>query len=73
LFETQVVAKSPAIAANVCRVLNDFLRRKGGHMPRTRKSSWQPSCQYDAYLAGCAFTFSVVMVTFMLIAHGVHF
>ncbi len=42
-------------------------------MPRTRKSSWQPSCQYDAYLAGCAFTFSVVLVTFMLIAHGVHF
>jgi hypothetical protein len=53
--------------------LNDFLRREGGHMPRTRKSSCQPPCQYDAYLAGCAFTFSVVLVTFMLIAHGVHF
>lgn len=38
-------------------------------MPRTRKSS----CQYDAYFAGCAFTLSVVLVTFMLIAHGVHF
>lgn len=38
-------------------------------MARTRKSS----CRYDAYLAGCAFTFSVVLGTFMLIAHGVHF
>jgi hypothetical protein len=52
---------------------NGFLRREGGHMPRTRKSSCQPPCQYDAYLAGCAFTFSVVLVAFMLIAHGVHF
>jgi|tagenome__1003787_1003787.scaffolds.fasta_scaffold20792615_2 hypothetical protein len=42
-------------------------------MPRMRKSSCQPFCQYDAYLAGCAFTLSVVLVTFMLIAHGVHF
>lgn len=42
-------------------------------MPGMRKSSYQPTSQYDAYLAGCAFTFSVVLGTFMLIAHGVHF
>lgn len=70
LFETQVVAKSPAMPRMFVEYsLNDFLRREGGHMPRTRKSS----CQYDAYFAGCAFTLSVVLVTFMLIAHGVHF
>jgi hypothetical protein len=53
--------------------LNGFLTCEGGRMPRMRKSSCQPFCQYDAYLAGCAFTLSVVLVTFMLIAHGVHF
>jgi hypothetical protein len=38
-----------------------------------RKSSYQPASQYNAYLAGWAFAFSVLLVTFMLIGHGVHF
>jgi hypothetical protein len=42
-------------------------------MSHWRKSSCQPTSQYNAYLAGWAFAFSVVLVTFMLIAHGVHF
>jgi hypothetical protein len=42
-------------------------------MPHTQKSSYQLASQYNAYLAGCAFAFSVVLGTFMLIAHGVHF
>jgi hypothetical protein len=42
-------------------------------MPRRLKSAYQPASQYNAYLAGWAFAFAVVLVTFMLIAHGVHF
>jgi hypothetical protein len=45
----------------------------GVAMSRRRKLSDQPTSQYNAYLAGWAFAFSVVLVTFMLIAHGVHF
>jgi hypothetical protein len=40
---------------------------------RRRKSSYQLTSQYNAYLAGWAFAFSVVLMTFILIAHGVHF
>jgi hypothetical protein len=42
-------------------------------MLRRRKPFYQPTSEYDAYLAGWAFAFSVVLLTFMLIAHGVHF
>jgi hypothetical protein len=42
-------------------------------MPHRRKSSYQPTSRYNSYLAGWAFAFSVVLVTLMLIAHGVHF
>jgi hypothetical protein len=42
-------------------------------MSRRRKLSYQPTSQYNAYLAGWVFAFSVVLVTIMLIAHGVHF
>jgi hypothetical protein len=38
-----------------------------------RRSSYQPPSEFNAYLAGCAFALSVVLGTFMLIAHGVHF
>jgi hypothetical protein len=33
----------------------------------------QPTSEFDAYLAGWAFVFSVVLVTLMLIAHGVQY
>jgi hypothetical protein len=42
-------------------------------MPHTPKMSYQPASQYNAYLAGCAFAFSVTLGTFILIAHGAHF
>jgi hypothetical protein len=42
-------------------------------MSLARKSSCQPASQYNAYLTGWAFAFSVVLVTFVMIAHGVHF
>jgi hypothetical protein len=42
-------------------------------MSRRRKSSHQPTSEYNAYLAGWAFAFAVVLVTFMLMAHGVPF
>jgi hypothetical protein len=42
-------------------------------MSRRRKAFHQPTSEYDAYLAGWAFAFSVVLVTLTLIAHGVHF
>jgi hypothetical protein len=42
-------------------------------MSRRRKPFLQPRSEYDAYLAGWAFAFSVVLVTLMLIAHGVYF
>ena len=46
----------------------------GVTMSRRRKPLFhQPTSEYDAYLAGWAFAFSVVLVTLMLIAHGVHF
>jgi hypothetical protein len=38
-----------------------------------RKSFYPPSWDYEAYLAGWAFAFAVVLVTFMAIEHGVHF
>ena len=41
-------------------------------MSRRRNPSHQPTSEYDAYLAGWAFAFSVVLVTLMLIAHGIH-
>jgi hypothetical protein len=47
--------------------------RLGAAMSRRRKSSYQRTSQYNAYLAGWAFAFLVVLVTYMLIAHGVHF
>jgi hypothetical protein len=42
-------------------------------MSRRRKAFHHPTSEYDAYLEGWAFAFSVVLVTLMLIAHGVHF
>jgi len=42
-------------------------------MSRRRKSSFQTTSEYNAYLAGWAFAFLVVLVTYMLMAHGVHF
>jgi hypothetical protein len=45
----------------------------GAVMPHWRKPFHQPTSEYDAYLAGWAFALSVVLVTLMLIAHGVHF
>jgi hypothetical protein len=42
-------------------------------MPRRRKSSYQPTSEYNAYLAGWVFAFLVVLVTIMLTEHGVHF
>jgi hypothetical protein len=38
---------------------------------RRLKAAYQP--EYNAYLTGWAIAFSVLLVTFMLIAHGVHF
>jgi len=48
-------------------------RDAGVTMSRRRKSSHQPTSEYNAYLAGWAFAFAVVLVTFMLMAHGVPF
>jgi hypothetical protein len=45
----------------------------GVTMPRRLKPPYQPASEYNAYLAGWAFAFAVVLVTFMLIAHGVQF
>ena len=45
----------------------------GVTMSRRRNPFHQPTPEYNAYLAGWAFAFSVVLVTLMLIAHGVHF
>jgi hypothetical protein len=42
-------------------------------MSRRRRPSYQPTSQYNAYLAGWALAFSLVLVTLMLIAQGVHF
>jgi hypothetical protein len=42
-------------------------------MSRRRKPSYQLASEYNAYLTGWAFAFTVVLVTFILIAHGVHF
>jgi len=44
-----------------------------GRMSQMRKSFYPPSWDYEAYLAGWAFAFAVVLVTFMAIEHGVHF
>jgi hypothetical protein len=60
-------ANPPAFAANVS------LRRGGLAMSRRLKLAHRPASQYNAYLAGWAFAFAVVLVTFMLIGHGVHF
>jgi hypothetical protein len=42
-------------------------------MSRRRKPSYRPTPECNAYLAGWAFAFSVVLVTLMLIAHAVQF
>jgi len=42
-------------------------------MSRRRKSFYQTTSEYNAYLAGWAFAFVVVLVTYILMAHGVHF
>jgi hypothetical protein len=42
-------------------------------MSRRQESYYRPTSQYNAYLAGWAFAFSGVLVTLMLIMHGVHF
>jgi hypothetical protein len=42
-------------------------------MSRRRRSSFQPTSQYNAYLAGWVFAFSVVLVTIMLIEHGARY
>jgi hypothetical protein len=47
--------------------------RREGTMSRRRKSSYQSASEYNAYLAGWAFAFAVVLVTFMLMANGVYF
>jgi len=46
---------------------------EGVTMSRWRKSSYQSTSDYNAYLAGWAFAFAVVLLTFMLVANGVHF
>jgi hypothetical protein len=62
------VTNPPAFTASI------FWGRDGGvTMSRRRKSSSQPTSEYNAYLAGWAFAFAVVLVTFMLMAHGVPF
>jgi hypothetical protein len=40
---------------------------------RKPRSSYQSEAQYNAYLAGWALALSVLLVTFVLIASGVHF
>ncbi len=40
---------------------------------RKPRSSYQSESQYNAYLAGWAFAFSVLLVTFVLLASGMHF
>jgi hypothetical protein len=42
-------------------------------MSRRRKSFYQTTSEYNAYLAGWAFAFAVVLVTFMLMVNGVYF
>jgi hypothetical protein len=38
-----------------------------------KPKSYQSESQYNAYLAGWAFAFSVLLVTFVLIAGGINF
>jgi len=42
-------------------------------MPRRRKSAYQPTSEYNAYLAGGVFALLVVLVTIMLIERGAFF
>jgi hypothetical protein len=42
-------------------------------MWRKRESPDEPEGEYNNFLAGCAFALSVVLGTFVLIHHGVHF
>ena len=62
------VTNPPAFAANIL-----WGRDAGVTMSRRRKSLYQTTSEYNAYLAGWAFALLVVLVTFMLMAHGVHF
>ena len=62
------VTNPPAFAVNIF-----WGRDAGVTMSRRRKSSHQPTSEYNAYLAGWAFALAVVLVTFMLMAHGVPF
>jgi hypothetical protein len=41
-------------------------------MWRTR-AAWKQECEFNNYLAGCAFALSVVLGPFVAIHHGVHF
>jgi hypothetical protein len=59
------VTNPSAFAANILA--------EAWRMSRRRKPFYRPTPEYNAYLAGWAFAFSVVLVTLMLIAHGVHF
>jgi len=61
-------ANPPGFASNIFRKA-----QLGVGVLRRLKSSYQPASQYNAYLTGWAIAFSVLLVTFMLIAHGVHF
>jgi hypothetical protein len=67
LFGAQVAANPPAFASNV------FGNAMEVAVPRKPKASYQQMSEYNAYLAGWAFAFSVLLVTLMLIAYGVHF
>jgi hypothetical protein len=65
-FGAQVAANPPAFAATNSR------GHDGGGDVAQAKIILSAS-QYNAYLAGWVFAFSVVLVTIMLIEHGVHF
>jgi hypothetical protein len=47
--------------------------RSGEATMTWRKFSGNPESEFNSYLAGWAIAMSVVLVTFFLIAHGVHF
>jgi hypothetical protein len=68
----QIKTQSGHESASLCR---EYLLGGAteGTMSRRRKSFYQTTSEYNAYLAGWAFALLVVLVTYMLMAHGVHF
>jgi hypothetical protein len=67
VFGAQVAANPPAFAANSFEITMELA------VLRKLKSPYRSEAQYNAYLAGWAFAFSVLLVTFLLIASGVNF